>query len=186
MKKYPPFPKIKGVRFRLCVNQPEGYAIADDGTVWACRRSGTIGFRKSWNKMSPMYTDGYPAVRLSTGVPKRFKRIKIHTLVLEAFVGPRPPGMEACHWPDRDRTNARLSNLMWGTRKTNMEQKKLHGNHIRLGEDASNAKLTNSDVIKIRKMIRAGESNCGIARKFGVSHGTIWHIRTKRTWGHLA
>jgi hypothetical protein len=35
-------------------------------------------------------------------------------LVLEAFVGPCPDGLEACHWDD-DPTNNRLSNLRWDT-----------------------------------------------------------------------
>lgn len=42
----------------------------------------------------------------------------IHRLVLEAFVGPRPEGMECCHWDD-DKTNNHLSNLRWDTKKAN-------------------------------------------------------------------
>lgn len=42
----------------------------------------------------------------------------VHRLVLEAFVGPCPPGMECCHG-DLDRSNAALSNLRWDTRSAN-------------------------------------------------------------------
>jgi hypothetical protein len=42
----------------------------------------------------------------------------MHILVLEAFVGPRPAGMEGCHWDD-DPTNNHLSNLRWDTRSAN-------------------------------------------------------------------
>lgn len=42
----------------------------------------------------------------------------IHRLVLEAFMGPCPPGMECCH-KDLDRSNEALSNLRWDTRSAN-------------------------------------------------------------------
>jgi hypothetical protein len=57
---------------------------------------------------------GYFAVSLS----KHDKRT-VHTLVLEAFIGPCPPGMECCHGPAGPADN-RLSNLSWGTRSKNM------------------------------------------------------------------
>lgn len=49
-----------------------------------------------------------------------------YRLVLEAFVGPCPPGMEALHWDD-DVANNRLSNLRWGTRTDNMRDMSRNG-----------------------------------------------------------
>lgn len=51
----------------------------------------------------------------------------VHHLVLEAFVGPRPDGAEARHFPDRDKTNNRVDNLHWGTAQDNSDDKKVHG-----------------------------------------------------------
>jgi len=42
-----------------------------------------------------------------------------YRLVLEAFVGPCPEGMEALHWDD-DPNNNTVDNLRWGTRTENM------------------------------------------------------------------
>lgn len=50
----------------------------------------------------------------------------VHKLVLQAFVGPRPPGME-CRHMDGNPTNNALSNLRWGTRKENMRDQLRHG-----------------------------------------------------------
>lgn len=44
---------------------------------------------------------------------RRFERC-VHHLVLEAFVGPRPAGMQGCHRDDDPRNNA-LDNLRWDT-----------------------------------------------------------------------
>lgn len=45
--------------------------------------------------------------------------IHIANLVLEAFVGPCPEGMECCHWDD-NQSNNRLDNLRWDTHANNV------------------------------------------------------------------
>jgi hypothetical protein len=55
--------------------------------------------------------------------------VYVHTMVLEAFVGPAPIGHECCHWDD-DPANNHLGNLRWGTRADNMADfKRNHGRH---------------------------------------------------------
>lgn len=49
-------------------------------------------------------------------------------MVLNAFVGPPPPGFEGCH-KDGDRANNALSNLYWGTRSDNQRDRVRHGRH---------------------------------------------------------
>ncbi len=51
-----------------------------------------------------------------------------HTLVLAAFVHPRPEGMEGCH-NDGDRENNRLDNLRWDTHSNNQLDMVKHGTH---------------------------------------------------------
>lgn len=52
----------------------------------------------------------------------------IYPLVLTAFVGPRPPGTEACH-NDGDCLNDALSNLRWDTSSANTYDLVKHGAH---------------------------------------------------------
>lgn len=49
----------------------------------------------------------------------RNNRFYVHHLVLTAFVGPAPAGMECLHWDD-DPANNVLDNLRWGTRSENL------------------------------------------------------------------
>lgn len=52
----------------------------------------------------------------------------VHALVLEAFVGPRPPGLE-CRHRDDVKSNNHVSNLVWGTRSENMHDRVRNGIH---------------------------------------------------------
>lgn len=51
-----------------------------------------------------------------------------HIMVLEAFVGPRPPGMQVRHLNDIKDDN-RLSNLRWGTSSENAKDRVRNGIH---------------------------------------------------------
>lgn len=50
----------------------------------------------------------------------------VHTLVLAAFVGERPPGLHGCH-NDGNNENNHVSNLRWDTPAENMHDKVRHG-----------------------------------------------------------
>jgi DNA-binding NarL/FixJ family response regulator len=54
------------------------------------------------------------------------------------------------------------------------------------GEENPAAKLTTSDVLKIRQMLSSGVSGRQIARMFSVDKRTIKRIKTRETWGWIA
>jgi hypothetical protein len=56
----------------------------------------------------------------------KIKAYLAHVWVLEAFVGPRPPGAVARHLNDV-KTDNRLENLQWGTRTENTEDAFVNG-----------------------------------------------------------
>lgn len=56
----------------------------------------------------------------------------VHSLILETFVGPCPPGMEALHHDD-DPSNNNLSNLSWGTRSENAYDAIRNDRHFNAG-----------------------------------------------------
>ena len=69
---------------------------------------------------------GYVQVSLCKNGMKESRRV--HHLVLEAFIGPRPEGMEACH-NDDDPDNNQLSNLRWDSKSANQLDKVRRGTH---------------------------------------------------------
>ncbi len=175
------------VRYR---SNHTGYRVGDDGSFWSCR---LIGRRKGvtsvWRRLTPWMARGYPQV----GIDK--KRIHVHRLVLEAFVGPCPEGME-CRHLDGDRTNNRLENLAWGTRKENTADSMRHGTfHMpppgggisrdRRGELNPRAKLRTADIPEIRRLSESGRSQKSLGRQFGVGQGIICRILRGELWGHV-
>lgn len=132
-------------------------------------------------KLSPR-KNGYISVTLH----KKGKQVTraVHRLVLEAFVGPRPPGKEACHFPDRNKSNNHLSNLRWGTSTDNHQDMITHGTHYKppLGENHPLSKLTDKQTEAIRRRLQNPYQglNRELARKYGVSDGTICDIKMGR------
>lgn len=87
-----------------------GYAITSSGRVYSYKTS-------RWLKQ--YIIEGYRNVHLYT--PGKPKTHRVHILVLETFVGPRPRGMWGLHINDK-RYDCRLENLEWGTPSTNYRQ----------------------------------------------------------------
>jgi NUMOD4 motif/HNH endonuclease len=97
------------------------YEVSTEGQVRSFRRRGTSGKVLSRGHAK---RGGYLTVSLLRGCHQSTR--PVHSLVLEAFVGPRPEGAEIRHL-DGDPTNARLSNLAYGTRSENVLDKRRHG-----------------------------------------------------------
>jgi hypothetical protein len=122
---------------------------------------------------------GYLCVSLITDAGKIQKR-GIHCLMLEAFVGPRPEGMQTRHL-DGNQTNNVLSNLCYGTHAENVADRARHGTDRR-GERHRSARLSEKDVLEIRSSTL---NSAALGRKYGVDRMTIVLARKGRTWTHL-
>ncbi len=106
------------------------YSVSDQGRVRSENRTVALpcGQVRSYRQriLSPTVDDaGRCQVNLKNGNVVR--KVRVHTLVLEAFVGPRPEGMESCHFDD-DSTNNRLENLRWDTSLANKQDMARNGN----------------------------------------------------------
>jgi hypothetical protein len=69
-----------------------------------------------------LVSNGYPTVMLGREGGTR----TVHSLVAEAFIGPRLEGQEVRH-KDGDRTNPKAANLEYGTRGDNVKDAFKHG-----------------------------------------------------------
>ena len=152
-----------------------GYRVGDDGTVWSSRNSA------DWKMMAIVpERRGYQRLKLCQG--GKHVTVYVHALVLEAFEGPKPDGMEACHC-NGIKSDNRLSNLRWDTRSSNNADRIRHGGG-NAGERQGGAKLTDENVRKIRSM-KGAVSQAALASQFGVCQTSISHIQRGKTWTHI-
>lgn len=104
----------------------------------------------------------------------RARKLTVHGLVAEAFIGPRPIGVQVNHI-DGDRTNNSATNLEYCTDSEN----KRHAVSIGLGAvGGRNAatKLTDDEVRAVRAACGDGMSQRDVAQRFGVSQGHVSDI----------
>lgn len=97
------------------------YEVSNEGRVRSMKRRGTSGKVLAHKRAQ---RGGYLTVSLLRHCEQTTR--PVHSLVLEAFVGPRPAGAEIRHL-DGDPTNARLGNLAYGTHSENARDKRAHG-----------------------------------------------------------
>lgn len=165
------------------------YQVSNEGQVRfkACTffdRSGRRITRRHKILAQGRNQDGYSTVRLTPPGTFKVRVYVVHRLVLEAFVGPRPEGMQACHFPDRTRTNNALKNLRWGTVQDNADDRVTH-DMVPKGERSPNHKLTEEAVRICRSNYKAGSPTSGaaaLARRFNVSQTAVKLALAGKTW----
>jgi len=139
------------------------YEVSELGDVRRCApgiRGGIVG--RVLKPYRP--AGGYRAYDLRRD-NARFRR-RAHQLVAEAFIGPRPAGMETCH-NDGTRTNDHRSNLRYDTSKGNRADMVRHGTLIK-GSAHHRAKLSDAQVSAIRRRCAGGESPRVVAADYGI------------------
>lgn len=112
-------------------------------------------------------------------------KLYTHTAILLTFVGPCPDGQECRHLDGKPANNV-IENLRWGTPLENSDDKRRHGT-IPRGSASSSAKLTEGDVLEIRRIWNTPGrvSLRELGARFGVSHTAIRRAATGAKWSHI-
>lgn len=122
-------------------------------------------------------------VRVRVTIDSTQYDLAVHSLVLKAFVGPRPDGMQGCH-NDGDPQNNSIENLRWDTAAGNTLDRVRHGTVPR-GEQLGTSILNNQQVAFIKAACASGVRPWVLAKGFGVSRRTVAQIRLGRNWAHV-
>ncbi|KRD36826.1 hypothetical protein ASE27_10240 [Oerskovia sp. Root918] len=113
--------------WRPVVGFEGAYEVSDRGRVRSLDRLDSRGNRIR-GRVLRAATKRSGHQHLSLCVDGKGITLLVHRMVLEAFVGPAPEGMEACH-SDGDPANNALSNLRWDSRSENTLDRVRHGTH---------------------------------------------------------
>lgn len=179
------------VEYRDVLGFP-GYRVGSNGQFISCRvrrsgggRRGSLSVLSSeWHPIKGHILQRFGYIIMTLMKNNKMNRLLAHRLVLEAFVGPCPEGMEACH-NDGNRTNNVVTNLRWDTRKNNHADKKRHGTHQQ-GSRANSAKLDEEKVKYVLRQLLAGRTGLSLALELGVRPSAISCIKLRKTWLHVS
>jgi hypothetical protein len=147
------------------------YEVSDRGRV----RSFITANRRNHPRIIGGYVQksGHITVCLYRNNGAESWRPGVHVLVLIAFVGPRPPGMQCCHTngiPDDNR----LENLRWDTPRNNK---------LDLIQHADNPFKLNPEAVRaIWERLLTGEPDTSIARDFHVTAAVVTGIKLGDHW----
>lgn len=151
------------------------YIVSNTGKVKSLARKDRINHFRPEKEIGLITKRGYRVCTLSNDVIKG--QYLIHRLVMRAFVGIPPNGMEVCH-NDGDPLNCNVNNLRYDSHANNNRDRITH-NTIPRGETHFNCGLKEYQAIEIYK---SKEHQKLLANKYSVSEFTIYAIRTNKTW----
>lgn len=111
------------------------------------------------------------------------KHITSHRASYILFKGSIPDGKCVCHQCDNPRC-VKPAHLWIGTTQENTQDMINKGRSL-YGEKQNKAKLTDKDVLEIRKLGLEGVTQIKIAEKFNLTPGHVNNILRRRAWLHI-
>jgi len=122
----------------------------------------------------PFSRDGYGYAKIKAGPKPRY----VHRIICERVHGPAPsPDHEAAHRCGKGHTGCiSPHHLRWATAAQNQRDRAKHGTEL-FGERHPSAKLTNEQVVEIRRACARGDiTQKELALRYGVAQGQISRI----------
>ena len=108
-----------------------------------------------------------------------------HRFAYRYLVGPIPDGMYVCHCCD-NKLCVNPDHLFLGTAVDNVHDMDAKGRRAnRKGIAHSMAKLTEVDVLEIRRRVAFGETQATVAKDYRISESSISFIVKRQRWTHI-
>ncbi len=181
-----PFGDYMVEKWRPVITFEDWYEVSNYGRVRRIAIAANGGSTSKPGKILKPYVmpHGYWKYILGRGTAASRKNVLAHWLVAEAFIGPRPKGMQI-HHIDHNGSNNRIDNLKYMTPGEHLTITNQALN-VRYGEAQHLAKLTVTKVQQMRELSDLGMTGADVGRLFGVSTATACRVIKRKTWKHAA
>lgn len=185
----------RGEEFRqIVIEDPlqKKYAVSNQGRII----SYTDDFL-SGREIKCALADGFRVFRYQTRVngKRKDKGFLVYKLVAQYFIPNDNPERTMVLHLDYSRDNDRVENLKWATKREQIDFQSKNPNVIankariiEFNKKADGAKLTSTQVIRIKKMLQRPDNKTRyvmIAKQFNITTQQLYRIRTGENWGHI-
>ncbi len=173
---------MKKEQWKTVDGYDEMYEVSDMGNVRSWKT--TRGRRLSSPRTLTPLTDHLGRKSISLWKNNREKRTRVHRLVLTAFVGKCPDGMECCHY-DGNPSNNNMPNLRWDTHRNNYLDMKRHGRSTGNKPGCRTySKVTEGQVREIREIGRT-KTLREIASMYPIETSQVSNILLNISWKNV-
>ena len=166
------------------INIGEIYEISNYGRL---RR-----FKKEiddWKILKPAVVKGYMYYSFKSDIHWTKKITKcLHRIVAEKFCEQPSSQHKYVIHLDYNNKNNYYKNLKWVTQFDVAEHQKDNPNYVNSRPKGlvTNSKLTETDVIRLKKKLKRGNNRLyKLAKEFGITHTQLNRIRSGENWGHI-
>jgi len=150
------------------------YMVTRDGRVYSTYKKGFLRFKTD--------KDGYKAVCLQKDGTKKY--YLVHRLVAETYLE-NPFNLPTVNHKDGNKANNNVDNLEWCTFSDNLKHAYRMNLRSNKGSKSPTSKLNEDDVRLIKRLLRMGLDPREIAKQYNVVPGTIYNIKSLRSWSHI-
>lgn len=166
------------------ITEQEKYEVSNFGRI---RR-----FKKEindWKVLKAQLVNGYRYFTFKSDTNRKNKKTKIvHKLVAEAFCEKPSEDYTFVLHLDYNKENNQADNLKWANREVLKEHHKENPNYKAINRKGrvTNSKLTETDVIRLKKKLKRGKNKLyKLAKEFGITHTQLNRIRSGENWGYI-
>jgi len=179
--------QVHVMEWRSCPRFPN-FDVSEWGDI---RRAVAVNGHRAGKRLKGFIdADGYLRYALTNGSGDK-ETISVYRLVAEAFIGSAPSEKHEVAHNNGSRVCAHFKELRWATRKENHADMTIHGTALSVGEKNPKAKLTEQQVIELRREYRAIKNRevsrrvGDLAKQYGLHHATVCNIARGKSWSHI-
>jgi hypothetical protein len=176
-----------GLRYQILDGYPH-YRVGTDGSFWTLLVRGPKGTMvpgKTWKRLRSNGEGAGEYIQVSlTNAEGLRKVVSLHRLILLTFRGEPPPGKPWGAHNNGKKKDNRLVNLRWASPKENSADMVKHGT-LRVGPKATKTKLTERQVIEIRRRVDAGEKMLPMCKEYKIRFSSLWAVAKRKSWKHI-